>query len=183
MRKILAPSVFALALVAGLALSIASHTTAAPPLPVIDAGGNVRVASPIITSSGRIGVKNASATDPGVVTTTTQSFAGRKTFTGGVVIGSGGANFDAVYVATVVTDIASITAGSCATDVNVAMAGVSPTPPTPTCRVGFSSAPEAGLIADAFVSDVNTVTLRACANNGASAVDPASRTYTIRCMK
>ena len=44
--------------------------------------------------------------------------------------------------------------------------------------LGFSSAPEAGLIWDAYVSAANTVTIRAT-NVSAAAIDPVSRNYNV----
>lgn len=44
--------------------------------------------------------------------------------------------------------------------------------------LGFSSAPEAGLIWDAYVSATNTITIRAT-NVSAAAIDPASRNYNV----
>ena len=44
--------------------------------------------------------------------------------------------------------------------------------------LGFSSAPEAGLIWDSYVSAANTITIRAT-NVSALAIDPASRNYNV----
>lgn len=183
---------FGLAFVLAAALLVHSFASAAPPAPAIDASGNVRAAS---------------ATSPGILTTGAQTIAGAKNFTGtasfsainvttvaaSAVTATGalkggtltiggvtGSQIDASYLLTTSKDFTSITAGDCATDHAVAFGYATL---GQTCILGYSSAPEAGLVADAFVSGAGTVTVRACASKGATAVDPADRVYTVRCFK
>lgn len=96
----------------------------------------------------------------------------------GMTIGVSGAPISSSLRATLTADIASITAGSCSDQpVSMPNAAVGA-----ECAVGLPSAAPAGLIADAFVASLGTVTLRLCASNGASAVDPPSLTYSVRCF-
>lgn len=71
-------------------------------------------------------------------------------------------------------DFASIAAGaSASTTLTITMATSGD-----VVLLGFSSAPEAGLIWDAYVSAANTITIRAT-NVTAGAIDPASRNYNV----
>lgn len=142
-----------------LPLLIAGLSTLAAPPETIDASGNVRAAT---------------ATNPGAVSTGAQTFAGVKTFSDGVKIGSGGTTIAASIRATQAIDFGNLVTNACleqAITVTGAAVGAE-------CSPSLPPAMPAQVITTCHVESTNTVHLHIC--NFGTAHDPASLTYSVR---
>lgn len=97
---------------------------------------------------------------------------GAQTFSGGVIIG--GTSIAEVLTTTAALDFGSIAAAASA-DLTITVTGSAV---NDGVVLGLPAAPTAGIVYQAFVSAVNTVTVRAT-NITAGAIDPASQTFRV----
>lgn len=92
-------------------------------------------------------------------------------------IGKTGAPITTSYNGTQTVDIVSIAANTCVDQASITVTGAAA---NDECMVGAPTVPTLGLTLSCYVSAANTVLIRACAQNGAAAVDPASLIYYVR---
>lgn len=97
---------------------------------------------------------------------------GKQTFSGGVIVG--GTSIAEILTATTSLDFPSIAAAASA-DLTITVTGAAV---NDGVTLGLPAAPTAGIVYQAFVSAVNTVTVRAI-NITAVAIDPASQTFRV----
>jgi hypothetical protein len=131
----------------------------------------------IVLVSGLLTLEPADGTNPGVVSILGQTFAGAKTFSTSVAIGSSGTAITDSRRCSLTIDFPNITAGAENT-IAAACTGITTTSSV-TCS--HSGTIEAAIMTpDCWVSSAGNVSCRTRNLNTVAAVDPVSQTYECR---